>query len=166
MRSICVWGLFVCATFAVSARGQGQQSQVGTWKMDAAQSNMGSGPASRSVTLTILQDAPSMLSWRVQFVDDSGKSMSFSWSGPQDGSMHSVMLNGKEFRKESTKKQADGTLLRHGEFPNGTSFDAYSRTSVDGNTMTDDITVRANDGKESKQKVVYHRVMGNSGVGK
>jgi len=128
--------------------------------MDASQSDFGSEPAPKSVTVTVLQDTSEMLSWRVHIVDDKGKNISYSWSGPQDGSMHPVMQNGKEMSKQSAKREEDGSLLRHDEDPDGSSTDARSKVSDDGNTMTDEMTTKAKDGKELKQKITYHRVTG------
>ena len=52
------------------------------------------------------------------------------------------------------------SLLRHDEDPDESSTDARSKVSDDGNTMTDEMTAKAKDGKELKQKVTYHRVTG------
>ena len=163
MRKLLISGV-VCALFAVGAWAQSQRSQAGTWKLDLSQSDFGSEQAPKSVTLTILKDTPTMLSWRVNVVGAKDEDMSFSWGGSKDGSMHPVTQNGKEISKQSAKREADGSLHRHGEEPDGSSFDAYSKTSDDGTTITDEITVKAKDGKEEKQKLVYHRVMGNTGA--
>ena len=160
MRKAFVSAVFACTLLAVSAWAQSKQSMVGTWTMDVSQSDFGSEPAPKSGTVTVLKDTPEMLSWRVHMVDDKGKSISYSWSGPQDGSMHPVMQNGKEVSKQSAKREENGSLLRHDEGPDGSSFDARLKVSDDGNTVTDEVTIRAKDGKESKQKVISHRVTG------
>jgi hypothetical protein len=50
-------------------------------------------------------------------------------------------------------------LLRHGAGSNdGSSFDARSTLSADGNTITDVITSKTKDGKTSKATAIYHRV--------
>ena len=144
---------------AASAPAQQKHSPVVTWKMDIAKSDFGSDPKPKSVTITVFNDSPQLLSWRVRVVDDKSKSSSFSWKGPEDGSMHPVMQNGKEVEKQSAKRDDQGALLRHGEDPDGTSFDARSMISPDDpNTMTEQITLKSKDGKESKQNGVYHRV--------
>jgi hypothetical protein len=163
MRKVFVSAVFACTLFVLGALAQSKQSQVGTWKMDASQSDFGSNPAPKSVTVTILKDTPTMLSWRVHMIDDKGKNISYSWSGPQDGSMHPVMQNGKELSKQSAKTEGDGSLHRHDEDPNGSSVDAYSKVSDDGNSITDEVTAKAGDGKESNEKWVYHRVMEKNG---
>ena len=152
----------VVASFLVGAiaTAQNQHSAVGTWKMDVAQSDFGSEPAPKDVTIVLSKDTPEMLSWRVNMVDEKGKASSYSWHGAPDGTMHPVMQNGKSISKQSAKWQPDGALLRHGEDPDGSSFDARSIKSEDGNSMTDEITSKSKDGKETRQKFVFHRVKG------
>ena len=147
----------VCALLATGALAQ-SKTAVGTWKMDMAQSDFGSEPAPKSVTVTILKDTPEMLSWRVNMIDDKGKPMSYSWKGPKDGSMHPVMQNGKEIEKQSAQEEGEGGLHRHGEGPDGSSFDAHEKLSDDGKTMNEQITSKSKDGKESNSKSLYHRV--------
>ena len=135
-------------------------SAVGTWKLDVAKSSFGSEPAPKAVTLTILQDTPELCSWRVDVVDGKGQSMSFSWSGPQDGSMQPVKdAKSQIIAQESLKRDKDGALLRHGADTNdGSSFDGRATLSADGNTITDVVTSTTKDGKSSKVTSVYQRV--------
>jgi len=51
---------------------------------------------------------------------------------------------------------------RHGEEADGSSFDARSIISDDGNSMTDEITTKSKDGQETKQKYAYNRVKGKT----
>jgi hypothetical protein len=134
------------------------KSAVGTWQLDLARSDFGAQSAPKEVMLTILQDTPQMLSWRIQSVDDSGNSYTFSWSGPTDGSVHPISAqDSTPIGTESVKREPDGSLVRHGEI-NEASFDARSTMSDDGNTITDEITQKSKDGKENKSKRVYRRV--------
>jgi hypothetical protein len=139
-----------------------QTSAVGTWQLDAAKSSFGSEPAPKSVTLTILKDTAALNSWRVEVVDAKGQSMAYSWSGPQDGSLHPVKdPKGQIIAQESLARDKDGALLRHGvDNSDGSSFDARATMSVDGNTITDVLTSKAKDGKTSKMTMVYTRVKG------
>jgi hypothetical protein len=108
------------------------------------------------VTLNILE--PDSSSWRVDVVDSDGKSMSFSWSGPVDGTLQPIKsADGQEIGKESLRRDGDA-ILRHGEDPAaGTSFDGRATMSADGNTITDVVTTKSKDGKTSTQTSVYHR---------
>jgi hypothetical protein len=164
MTKRIVAGIAACVLFAAGALAQSKPSAVGTWKMDISQSDFGPDPAPKSVTLTILKDTPEMVSWRVHMIDDKGKPLSYSWAGPGDGSMHPVMSNDKEIGKQSAKREDDGSLLRHGEDPDGSSFDALSKLSDDGQTITEESTSKSKDGKESKGKALYHRVSGSKKI--
>jgi hypothetical protein len=150
-------------SFSAFAQTNGSKaSAVGTWKLDLAKSSFGSEPAPKAVTLTILKDTPELSSWRVDVVDDKGQPMSYSWSGPEDGSLLPVKGDkGQIVAQESLKRDKDGALLRHGVDSNdGSSFDARSVLSADGNTITDVVTSKAKDGKTSNMTMIYRRVAG------
>jgi hypothetical protein len=154
---------FLWAILAVSiGLAQDKPSFVGAWKLDVSQSDFGSEPAPKSMEARTKTDTPQMLSYRLHGVDDKGKAFSYSWSGPQDGSMHPFMVNGKPAGRQGVKREQD-TLVRHGEdSTDGSSFDARTQLSADGNTITDEETDTSKDGKVTKQKAVWHRV-GNNG---
>ena len=137
-----------------------QTSMVGTWKLDLAKSSLGSGPAPKAITLTILKDAPELTSWRIDIVEAKGQSMSFSWSGPLDGSLQPLKdSKGQVLVQESLTRDKDGALLRHGEdSTDGSSFDGRATLSADGNTLTDVVTSKSKDGQTLKETMVYHRV--------
>ena len=106
----------------------------------------------KSMTLTILTDTPEKGSWRIDLVDPTGKPFSYSWSGPQDGSMHPLKAaDGTEIAKESLKKEQSGVLVRHGEDAEGGSFDGRATMSADGKTITDIVTNKPKDGQVSKE---------------
>jgi hypothetical protein len=158
MRRTLLTVTVVWVLLGSGAWGQTKHSAVGTWKVDIAHSEFGAGEKPKSITVVVLKDSPKMLSWRVRGVDGNGKAFAYSWSGPEDGTMRPVMQDGKEISKQSAKREEDGALLRHGEDPDGSSFDARSRMSEDGNSMNEETTTKEKDGKESKQKAVYLRV--------
>lgn len=150
---------------ATGASAQKSRSVVGTWKQDMSQSDFGCEAAPKPTTpatITILEDRPEMLSWRVRTTDEKGKLVTYSWSGPRDGSMHPIMLSGKVIGQESAKRDSEDAMVRHGEFPEGESFDARSMMSADGNTITDEITDKSKDGKVCKEKQVYQRASGGA----
>ena len=162
---IRIFYMFLWVCFATLSIAQ-NRSYVGTWKLDTSQSDFGTDPPPQSVTLTLEKDSPKLGSFHVSLIGHNGKAMSYSWSGPMDGTMHPVTdANGKTLANESLKKQSDGTVLRHAEDPSdGSSFDAVSRIAADGNTMFDEITERTKDGKQTKQKYVFRRA-GAAGPG-
>jgi hypothetical protein len=160
MRTSILSATAICVLFGASTWGQSKDSDVGTWNVDIAQSTFGSEPTPKSITVVILKDTPQLLSWRVNGVDANGKEFAYSWSGPIDGTMHPVMQNGKEIGKQSARRENDGTLDRHGEDPEGSSFDARDKLSSDGNTILEDTSEKSKDGKETKTKTMYHRISG------
>lgn len=88
--------------------------------------------------------------------------MSFSWSGPKDGSLQPIKdAKGQIIGQESLKLDKDGALLRHGVGGNDEpSFDGRSVLSEDGNTITDVVTLKTKDGKTSQETSIYRRVAG------
>lgn len=154
---VCTVAWIWCLGLLLSTASFAQDTSLtGTWKLDTKQSDFGSEPAPKSTTSTV-KDTPKMFSFRGHGVDDEGKSFSYSWSGPTDGSMHPTTDNGNVTGKSSIRKVRDG-FVRHGESTDGSSFDARATVSNDGNTITVEMTARSKDGKETKQKTVWHRV--------
>lgn len=146
------------ASLALAQTNTSKPSAVGTWKLDLKQSTFGADPPPKSVTLTVTTDTPDTSAWRVEIVDPAGKSISYSWSGPTDGTLQPLKgADGKVMGKESLKREGDA-LLRHGEDPsNGSSFDSRVTMSADGTTITDVTTVKSKDGKTAKTTSVYRR---------
>jgi hypothetical protein len=151
--------VFFLMCFAMGAIGQ-SRSLVGTWKLDVTQSDFGRDPALRSFTFTMTKDSPELGSYRGHGVDHDGKPISFSWSGPEDGSMHPVKdAAGKTLAMQSLKRQPNGALLRHGEdSSDGSSFNGEGKMADDGNTFVEESTEKSKDGTETKARQVYHRV--------
>jgi hypothetical protein len=154
---------FVWAILAVSiGLAQDKPSLVGSWKLDIAQSELGPGPAPKSVAGTIFKESPQMFSYRSHGIDDKGKPFSEAWSGPEDGSMHPVIRNGKPSGQSGFTREPDGTLVWHSEDADGSTGVGRLSISPDGNTSTTEGTSKSKDGKESKEKQVWHRVGGAS----
>jgi hypothetical protein len=147
------------AVLAVSTGlAQGKHSMVGTWKLDIARSDFGSGPAPKSEVGTTLKDTPQMLSFRMRGVDDQGEPFVYSWKGPEDGSMHPGLLNGKPSGQVSFTREQDGTVVQHGLHADGSTFEARISISPDGNTMTSEDVSKSKDGREERDTQVLHRV--------
>ena len=146
------------ASIAFAQTNGSKASAVGTWKLDLKQSTFGAAPPPKSVTLNITKDTPDASAWRVDIIDTAGKSVSYSWSGPTDGTLQPLKgADGQVMGKESLKREGDA-LLRHGEDPSdGSSFDSRATMSADGNTITDVTTMKSKDGKTSKTTSVYRR---------
>lgn len=160
MHTATIVVLLLNASLAIAQTNAAKRSSVGVWKLDVKQSKFGSEAPPKSATLTILKDTPDVMAWRFDEVDATGKSVTFSWSGPVDGSMQDLKDgDGQVVAKESMKRDGDA-MVRHTEVPNVGTFDARGTTSADGNTFTDVETMKSNDGKTSTDTTVYHRVKG------
>ena len=143
-----------------SAQNAATHSLVGVWNLDLKQSKSDSEPPPKSATITIFTDTPDALAWRYEGVDAKGQSVTFSWSGPPDGSLRDVKNgDGQGVGKESLKREGE-VVIRHGEVPNGQTFDGRLTISADGNTFTAVDTTKTQDGKTSTTSAVYHRVPG------
>jgi len=153
-RGSAAWILLLGLLLGTAAFAQ-NNSLTGTWKLDVKQSDFGSDPAPKSLTVTV-KDTQKMFSVHGRGIDDKGKTFSYSWSGPEDGSMHPGMSNGKVSGKMSARKEGD-TLVRHSEDLDASSYDYRATVSSDGNTATEEMTGKDKGGKEVKQKTVWHR---------
>jgi hypothetical protein len=148
---------FLWAILAVSiGLAQGKPSLVGTWKLDPTQSNLAQIPKSWIGTCT--KETPQTFAFRVHGLDDKGKPFAYSWSGPEDGSMHPIMSAGKPIGQANAQKEADGSIKRSGKEPDGTPFESHLVLSPDGNTIREEMTEKSADGKVVQQTLVYHRV--------
>jgi hypothetical protein len=148
---------FLWAILAVSiGLAQDKPSMVGTWKLDIAQSDFGSDPAPKSMVGTITKETPQTFAFHAHGIDDKGKPFAYSWSGPEDGSMHPIMFAGKPIGQANAQKQPDGSIKRSGKEPDG-AFESHVVLSPDGNTFTEEMTEKSPDGKVVHQKVVFHR---------
>jgi hypothetical protein len=158
MKNIAlVWALLSMSV----AFAQDKPSLVGNWKLDVSQSQFPAGePPPKSMSGRISAETPQMMSYHSHGVDDKGKPFSESWSGPEDGSMHPLIENGKRTGQQGVTKERDGTLIWQGEDADGSSFRGHMYLSPDGNTATQDLTIKSKDGKESTAKQVWHRVGG------
>jgi hypothetical protein len=152
--------LLLNASLAMAQTTAAKRSTEGVWELDLTQSKSSSDvPPPKSATLTILKDTPDAMAWRYDQVDATGKSLTFAWSGPLDGSLQDVKDgNGQVAGKASMKRDGD-VMIRHTEDPSGTS-DARGTVSADGNTYTDVETTKSKDGKTETTTTVYHRVSG------
>jgi hypothetical protein len=155
---------FLWTILAVSiGLAQEKPSMAGNWKLDIAQSEFGAGPAPKSQAGTIFKDTPQMFSYRVDGVDERGQAFWYSWSGPEDGSKHTTLINGKPGDQAGFTRDQDGTLVQHSEAEDGSTVEGHISLSPDGNTLTIEGNSKSRDGQESRDKQVWHRIGGANG---
>jgi hypothetical protein len=154
MRVMVIVAFIFSLLVSVSA-AQDKTSFEGTWKLDSAKDDSGSEQPLMGMTATISRVAPNFLSIRLSGIDPTGKPFSNSWVGPEDGTMH-------PFENASGVQGVlrDGNvLIRQGQTPDGSTYDARESLSADGNTLTGEMTIKSKDGKEDKSTSVWHRVL-------
>jgi hypothetical protein len=142
--------------FCASAFAQKNSPFLGTWELDQTQSKLSPDTAIKSLTVVISQESPQMYSWHGSGKANDGKPVDIAWSGPEDGSMHPTIQEGKPSFSQSARKEGKA-VHRHGEWDGG-SFDARMTVSADGITLVDEIESVSKDGKETREKDVFHRV--------
>lgn len=135
-----------------------QNSNVGTWKLDTAQSDFGPQPKPKSATLVITKDTPQMLAWHESEVGVDGKRIHESWSGPMDGSMQTLKRTGGN--REMSFESSNGQFTIHEKMADGGTEDATVDTSDDGGTMTEHVTGKDKNGQPFTATVVWHKVHG------
>lgn len=155
MKKLLAFTALLLSAALPSAFAQ-SNSNVGTWKFDAAQSDFGSQPKPKSMMLVITKDTPQMLAWHVTETDPDGKTVHESWSGPQDGSIHPVKRTGGN-GQASFQANNGGYTMRQ-KMPNGVTAEAQITNSDGGKTMTEHVTGTAN-GQQFTETVVWHKVM-------
>lgn len=124
-----------------------------TWELNMSATDLGSGPTMKSDRMTILTDNDKWLKWTDVTVDGDGKTLTTSWSGPQDGTMKPIV--GIAGAKAGFKTADDSS---HWEMPDGSSSDSTMEISPDKKQVTINITMKMKDGKQLTQKLVYDRV--------
>ena len=124
-----------------------------TWELNVGASDFGGGPAPKSDRMVMLTDTDQRLKWTDVTVDDKGKTLKSSWSGPQDGTMKPIV--GMPGSKASFKTDDDTS---HWEMADGSSSDSTMELSADKKQVTINLTIKTKDGKTMNQKLVYDRV--------
>lgn len=135
-----------------------QKSNVGTWKMDMAQSDFGPRPKPKSATLIITKDTPQMLAWRESEVGPDGKPSHESWSGAPDGSMRTVKRT--DGNGEMAFKNANGQYTIQEKMADGGTAEATVDVSNDGKTMTEHINGKDKSGQPYTATIVWNKVHG------
>jgi len=124
-----------------------------TWKLNLVESNFGGGPTMKSDVFTMLVDTPKWASFTDEYVDDSGKTWKWSWSGPANGTMHAATgIPGVKYSTNATDDISEEAL------PDGTSITCSFSLSEDKKKFTDSCSTLTSDGKRYPQIMVYDLV--------
>ena len=153
----------ICAAFAIVALSAGVASAaehaadpvIGTWKLNAAKSTFGKGPAIKSQTRTYSQSGPE-LSLVMKTAGADGMEVTTQTTYQLDGKDYPVTGN-PDFDSLSGRKVDTHTarfMLKHG----GKTVGTTSRTvSKDGKTLTSKMTLTSAKGEESDSVLVFDK---------
>jgi hypothetical protein len=160
VNAAAIFVVLLNASLAIAQTNSTKKPLEGVWELDLKQSVFNSEVRPKSGILNILRDTPDAMSWRYDEVDHTGKSLSYLWSGPIDGSMQDLKGNDGQVIAKASMKRDDDAVLRHTEVPDVGVSDSRAIVSADGNTITDVTTMKSKDGETSNETAVYHRVVG------
>ena len=155
MKKVLVFTGLLLAAALTGAFAQ-STSSVGSWKFDAAQSDMGTQPKPKSIHLVITKDSPAMLTWHLTEAEADGKVIRESWSGPEDGTMQ-TLKNSAGNGQASFSRNGDDIVIEE-KTSDGATMESRVTTSDGGNTMTEHITGTDKDGKPITNTIVWHKV--------
>jgi hypothetical protein len=153
-KALALTGLLLTA--ALTGAFAQSTSSVGSWRFDAAQSDMGTQPKPKSIHLFITTDSPAMLAWHLTETRADGKVIRESWSGPEDGTMQT--LKNSEGNGHASFSRSGADLVIEEKMSDGATMESHVTISDGGNTMTEHVTGTDKDGKPITSTIVWHRV--------
>lgn len=124
------------------------------WQVNTAASNYPGKEYDKADQVEIVSDTDQWLSLSDNNVDQHGKPVKRSWSGPQDGTMKPYGDDGSMagFRWEN------GVHKSRWRMADGSSMDCTFALSQDGRKTTQTCDVKEKDGKKRTDLVVYDRI--------
>ena len=147
-------GLILALCFFGAAMCFADDPQMGTWKLNEAQSKL--TPGTTKITMVVIEAAGDNVKVTVDGTDRGGKSMHHEWTGKFDGKDYPLIGNPDEdmrlYKKiddptlEVTVKK-DGKVTTHGR----------TVVSTDGKSRTLILTGTYAKGKEFTNKAVYDK---------
>jgi hypothetical protein len=150
LRLLCIAGL--AFLFVPAALAGTHVSTPSTWTLNVAASDFGGGPAMKSDVYVVLTDTEKWLKWTDTTVDDKGKTIKSSWTGPADGTMKPIVGMPGAMAGNKSADDSGHTVLA-----DGTVIDSIFTLSADKKQSIFTQTVKTKDGKVFHQKLVYDR---------
>lgn len=135
-KTILVCNVVLLAALILIAQSHAR-SALGTWKLNLEKSDFGSVLAPKSMTIVVTEDTKNKVAWKANGVGPDGKRITESYSGPADGTSHS--LKGSPTGEESVAytRNPDGTVMAVSKDKSGQEVaHATISWSDDGKTMT------------------------------
>ena len=143
-----VWGAMVCPAMQAAKTKLPVPS---TWELDQLRSDFGGGPKMQSEVFTVNDDKPAMMSLDFVMVDDAGRTVKSSWSGPQNGKM--LPLTGSSGISFGIDKEGN----EHWLFADGSTRVGKMSLEKDKRTVLLRVVYTGKDGKQFTQVLMYNR---------
>ncbi|MGB7549180.1 MAG: hypothetical protein WBM14_15685 [Terracidiphilus sp.] len=139
---------------ALRAQATGQGIMFGSWKLNLAKSDFGSGPKLMAMTVKVTSDTPALIQFTVEQTTESGFAVSYGFKGAADGKEYPLTGASSVYSYteepgvvHESQKDTDGTITR-GDFT----------LSAKGNVGIWLYTITSPDGTVAKQKMVFERI--------
>jgi len=152
LRLFVALGFLALTPLALLSQVAGQGIMFGTWKLNVAKSDFGSGSALMAMTVKVTSDTPEMIEFTVDQTTSSGFSVSYAYKGAADGKEHPITNSSSVYSYteepgvvHETQKDPDGTITK-GDFT----------VSANGKVGTWMYTITSPDGTVAKQKLVFN----------
>ncbi|HSY34212.1 MAG TPA: hypothetical protein VK814_00540 [Acidobacteriaceae bacterium] len=143
-----VCGVMVCPAMPAS---KSKLPVPSTWELDLLRSDFGGGPKMQSEVFTVNDDKPAMMSLDFVMVDDAGRTVKSSWSGPQNGKM--LPLTGSAGTSFGIDKEGN----EHWVFADGATRVGKMSLEKDKRTVLVRVVYTGKDGKQYNQVLMYNR---------
>jgi hypothetical protein len=147
-------GLILALCFFVAAMCFADDPQLGTWKLNEAQSKL--TPGTTKITMVVVEAAGDNVKVTVDGTDRDGKSMHNEWMGKFDGKDYPVTGN-PDADMRSYKKIDDRTLEVTVRKDGKVTTHGRTVVSADGKSRTLSMTGIDAEGKKVTNKAVYDK---------
>ena len=147
-------GLILALCFFGAAMCFADDPQLGTWKLNEAQSKL--TPGTTKITMVVVEAAGDNVKVTVDGTDRDGKSMHNEWTGKFDGKDYPVTGN-PDADMRSYKKIDDRTLEVSVKKDGKVTTHGRTVVSVDGKSRTLTMTGTNAEGKKFTNKAVYDK---------
>jgi hypothetical protein len=151
LRTWIVVALFTLSMSALIGQTAAQGILFGTWKLNVAKSDFGTGSKLMSMVLKVTSDKPDDIEFSVDQTTADGFQCSYSYKGAADGKEYPIIGSSSvySYTEETgvvheTQKDTDGTITK-GDFT----------VSTNGKVGTWMYTITNPDGSVVKQKLVF-----------
>lgn len=131
-----------------------QGPMVGSWKLNLAKSNFGSGPKLGAMQVQVTTDTPAAVKWSTTMTAANGMSFTYSYEAAPDGKDHAAQGTTTTF----AYTEEGGTVTETQRDTDGTVTVGTFTVSPSGKTGTWNYTITDPQGNVAHQTLVFDRV--------